>query len=231
MKMEILADPERLARRAAEWLMGMVRGEPSRVAIALSGGSTPRGLYRLLVEEESFPWSRVHWFWGDERFVPAHDPASNYRMAAEAMLSQAPIPPANIHPILTEGVGPEEAASRYERALQSFYGAERLDPARPLFDVALLGLGLDGHTASLFPGSVTLEERRRWVVPIFDANPKRITLTFPALESARTVVFLVAGKEKRAILRRWREGDRSLPAARLHPWGSLLLFADRAAAS
>ena len=113
-------------------------------AVCLSGGSTPQRLYELLAGppyRDKFPWSRTHWFWGDERFVPHDDALSNYRMVREALLSRAPIPAINIHPIPTEGISPEKAAAAYERELKSFYGAEHLDPARPLFDVNLLGLG------------------------------------------------------------------------------------------
>ncbi len=161
-KLKVLADPAALSRRVAEWMLELATATEGRFAVALSGGSTPRALYRDLAEppyRDAFPWSRAHWFWGDERFVPPDDALSNYRMVREALLSRAPIPAANIHPVPTEGLDPEAAASAYERELKSFYGAERLDPARPLFDVTLLGLGEDGHTASLFPGTAVLAER------------------------------------------------------------------------
>jgi len=155
---------------------------------------------------------------------------SNYRMVQEALLSQAPIPASNIHPIPTEGVNPEAAASAYERDLKCFYGAERLDPARPLFDVTLLGLGPDGHTASLFPGTAVLTERDRWVAAVVGAKSEaRITLTYPALESSRHAAFLIAGEEKRIIFARFRRGDNNLPAARLCPIGTLSMFSDAAA--
>jgi 6-phosphogluconolactonase len=232
---EILADPEALARRAAEWLLAEATTKEGRFAIALSGGSTPKRLYQLLARppyRDAFPWARTHLFWGDERFVPHDDPKSNYRMTREAMLSRVPIPPANIHPIPTEGMTPDEAAAAYERELKAFYGADRLDPARPLLDVNLLGLGTNGHTASLFPGTAVLEERRRWVAPVVTADEPhpRITLTYPALESSRQAAFLVAGAEKREILARFRRRDQALPAARLTPVGTLRLFADAAAA-
>jgi 6-phosphogluconolactonase len=151
-------------------------------------------------------------------------------MVREALLSRAPIPAINIHPIPTEGVSPKAAASAYERELKSFYGAERLDAARPLFDVTLLGLGPDGHTASLFPGTAVLAERDRWVAAVVGVQSEtRITLTYPALESSRRAAFLVVGKEKRAIFGRLRRGDDNLPAARLHPTGTLYLFGDAVA--
>jgi 6-phosphogluconolactonase len=232
-KLEILADPEALSHRVADWLLEMVTAKGGIFAINLSGGSTPRRLYERLAAppcRESFPWSRTHWFWGDERFVPRDDARSNYRMVREALLSRAPIPDVNIHPIPTEGLTPEAAALAYERQLKSFYGAERLDPARPLFDVTLLGLGEDGHTASLFPGTAVLAEQHNWVAAVVGAKSEtRITLTYPALDSSRNVTFLVEGRKKRAILKRLRGGDASLPAARLGPVGALRIFTDEAA--
>jgi len=233
-RLEILADPEALAHRAADWLLAAAAAKDGDFAVALSGGSTPRRLYEHLAGPrycDAFPWSRTHWFWGDERFVPQDDTLSNYRMVRLAMLSRAPIPTANIHAIPTEGVSPEGAASAYERELRSFYGADRLDPGRPLFDVTLLGLGPDGHTASLFPGTAALAERDRWVAAIVGIKSEaRITLTYPALESSRHAAFLVAGEEKRTILARLRRGDSDLPAAHLCPTGTLWLFSDVAAA-
>ncbi len=233
-KLEILADPLALARRVADWLLELATTKSDAVAIALSGGSTPRLLYERLAGapyRDAFPWYRTHWFWGDERFVPRDDALSNYRMAREALLSRAPIPEANIHPIPTKGVSPEAAASAYERELKSFYGASHLDPARPLFDVTLLGLGPDGHTASLFPGTPVLADRSRWVAAAVNAKSEaRITLTYPALESSRHAAFLVAGNDKHAIFNRLCRGDDNLPAARLRPTGMLWFFADAAAA-
>ncbi len=192
-ELEILADPEELARRVADWLLAISMARGSVFTLALSGGGTPRRLYELLAGppyREVFPWHQTHLFWGDERFVPRDDASSNYRRVRDAMLSRAPIPAANIHPVQTEGLTPEAAASDYERELKSFYGVERLDPARPLFDVNLLGLGPDGHTASLFPGTAVLEERERWVAAVAGPKHTRITLTYPALESSRHVAFL-----------------------------------------
>jgi 6-phosphogluconolactonase len=230
---EILADLEALTQRAAGWLLAAARAQEGIFAVALSGGATPRRLYEVLAEppyRDAFPWPRVHLFWGDERFVPHDDSLSNYRMVREALLSRTPIPDANIHAVPTEGLTPDAAAAAYERELKSFYGAARLDPARPLFDVVLLGLGPDGHTASLFPGSAVLGERDRWVAAVVGAKSEaRITLTYPALESSRRTAFLVAGSEKRAILARYRAGDDALPAVRLRPAGTLIVFADVAA--
>jgi 6-phosphogluconolactonase len=201
--------------------------------VSLSGGSTPKALYELLASDgfrERFPWQRVSWYWGDERFVPHDDPDSNYRMAREAMLDKVPVPPENVHPVPTDG-DPAEAAQRYERTLQEAYGAATFDPARPLFDITLLGLGPDGHTASLLPGEPVLEERKRWVAEVAHGRPEiRITMTYPAIESSRQVAFLVAGAEKAPILRAIRAGGSRVPAARVRPHGELIWFADKDAA-
>jgi len=219
VKLEVLPDATALAERAARWMREIAEATSGRIAVALSGGSTPRLLYRTLAGGD-FPWARTHWFFGDERFVPPDDPQSNFGMAREAMLSRAPA--ANIHPVPTVGLTPDTAAERYERQLHDFFGA-----ARPLFDIVLLGLGADGHTASLFPGSAVLDERTRWVRATENG---RITLTYPALESAAHAAFLVAGAEKHAALTRLIAGDGALPAARLVPEGELVVFADGCAA-
>ncbi len=231
-RIEVAADPEELAQRAARWIAGIAAAGGERIAVSLSGGSTPRRLYQLLAAApflDTLPWPRIHWFWGDERFVPPDHPDSNYRMAHEALLARAPVPPENIHRVPTSGE-PAAAARDYARRLQAFYGSETLDPARPLFDVMLLGLGPDGHTASLFPGTSVLDERRRWAAEVVGAKPEtRITLCYPALESSRHAAFLVAGADKRAALARVLAGDRELPAARLSPQGELVWFVDQQA--
>jgi len=222
--------PEDLARATAAWLRERAVAGGPQFAVCLAGGSTPRRVYELLASTERarFPWERVHWFFGDERFVPHDHPDSNFRMAREAMFDAASVPAANQHPIPTAGQ-PAQAAQRYENELHEFYGAATLDPRRPLFDVVLLGLGEDGHTASLFPGTTALQERERWVVDV--RNPKaepRISLTYPALESSREIAFLVTGAHKRDILARvW--GGEDLPAARLQGRAAPDWFIDRAA--
>lgn len=230
----VFDDAEALARAAAQWLCAAAQRSSGRFAVSLSGGSTPRRLYELLAGTDlpgEFPWRRVHWFWGDERFVPSDHPDSNYRMAREALLSRAPVAAANVHAIPTEGVSPEQAASDYEATLKRFYGGETLSRERPLFDVVLLGLGEDGHTASLFPGHAALEEAGRWVVAVRGAKKEaRITLTYPALQSSRETAFLVTGAAKTDALRRAQAGDRAIPAGRLQPAGKLRWFVDRAAA-
>jgi 6-phosphogluconolactonase len=230
---EVSKDPEALAHRVARWITDLAADSRGRFAIGLSGGSTPRRLYQLLAESpyrEALPWERVHWFWGDERFVPWDHPDSNYRMVRDALLARAPAPAQNIHGVVTTGT-PVEAARSYERTLKSYYGPDTLDPARPLFDVQILGLGPDGHTASLFPETSVLEERSRWVAEVIGARAEaRITLTYPVLQSSRHTAFLVAGAEKREILARALAGDTELPAARVRPVGELIWFADEAAA-
>jgi 6-phosphogluconolactonase len=232
-RIEVLPDPLSLAHHVAEWMTAAALAAPGPFRVSLSGGSTPKMLYGLLASDEfreRFPWQRVSWYWGDERFVPFDHPESNYRMTREAMLTKVPAPPENIHPVPTDGT-PDEAASRYERTLQATYGATVLDARRPLFDITLLGLGPDGHTASLLPGEPVLEERKRWVAAVSHGRPEaRITMTYPVIESSRRVAFLVAGMEKAVILGAIRAGGSEVPAARVRPVGELIWFADRAAA-
>lgn len=232
-RIETFPDPASLARYAAEWITSAALAAQGVFRMSLSGGSTPKTLYTLLASDEfrgRFPWARADWYWGDERFVPYDHPESNYRMTREAMLAKAPVPPENIHPVPTDGT-PEDAALRYERTLQAAYGAPVLSPARPLFDITLLGLGPDGHTASLLPGEPVLEERKRWVAAVSHGRPEiRITMTYPTIESSRRVAFLVTGKEKAPIFGAIRAGDSKFPAARVRPVGDLFWFVDHAAA-
>ncbi len=234
-RIDVSPDFEGLARRVAQWIVDLACATPGRFAIALSGGSTPKRLYQLLAAPplvKAMPWQRVHLFWGDDRFVPWDDPNSNYGMARDAMIAHVPIPPQNVHGIPFEGA-PQTAAAAYERVLKEYYGAETLDPARPLFDVVLLGMGPDGHTASLFPGKPALDETWYWAtgVPEPGLAPfvPRVTLTYPALESARSVAFVAAGADKTTMMRRVLAGERELPSARVSPVGELVWFVDRAA--
>jgi 6-phosphogluconolactonase len=229
----VFPDAEALAQAAAAWFARTLAATQGPVAVALSGGSTPKRLYEILAQDplrEVVPWERVHLFWGDERFVPQDDPRSNYRMTREAMLDHVPIPPGNVHPLPTANLSAEQAAAQYAEALARQYGAATLDPARPLFEIVLLGLGTNGHTASLFPDQPALDERERWAVSVAPpGEPVRVTLTYPALESTRRAAFLVAGAEKHPMLERLRAGDETIPAGRYQPRGELLLFADQAA--
>jgi len=226
--------PEILAGHAADWMVGLARGSGQRFSVCLAGGATPRRLYELLAAGprcDEFPWPDTHWFWGDERFVPPDHPRSNFRMAREALLCRAPVPRANIHAIPTQDVALEVAAARYEAELRHFYDARPAPEDHHLFDVTLLGLGEDGHVASLFPAMAATDERVRWVVSAVAAGGEpRVTLTRPALDRSRHVAFLVTGAAKRAAVARAWAGDQSLPVARLEPTGDVHWFVDQAAA-
>ena len=229
---DVQPNAEAVAQRAADWVLDRALATPGRFAWCLSGGSTPKATFRLMASEafrSRFPWDRTHLFFGDERFVPHDHPDSNYGMARDAMISHVPIPAIQVHPWQTD-TDPEHAALHYADTLKRFYGADTFDPSRPLFDVNFLGLGEDGHTASLFPGVAALAERVSWTAAVIGAKPEpRLTLTYPALESSRTVAFLVAGEGKRTILSQVLTAGSTLPAAGVHPTGALYWFTDKAA--
>ena len=233
-KLLVTDDPAALAREAADHILGWAKEAPGPVRIALSGGSTPKRTYQELVSARlinRFPWPKVQLYWGDERFVPPDDKESNYRMVREAMLDIAPIPPANIHPVRTVGLDADASAAAYEAELKEAYGSSTLQPDRPLFDICLLGLGDDGHTASLIPGEPVLSEQKRWVAAVGHGRPEvRITLTYPAINASRHIAFLVSGEGKRDILKQVLAGDTTKPAARLSPMGDVVFIVDRAAA-
>jgi 6-phosphogluconolactonase len=229
-----VSDPAELAKAAAERVIARIAAGGDRVAICLSGGSSPKQLYELLATDayrSRIPWQRVHWFIGDERLVGADDPLNNMAMARHAFLDRC-APVANIHPIPTDVADPDEAARRYQRELQSFYGANELDSARPLFDLVLLGVGPDGHTASLFPDYPAVEETEHWVVGVPKAHVEpfvpRVTLTLPALGSCREMLFEIAGAAKRAILTRVLGGE-NLPANRARSLAETVWLVDAAA--
>ncbi len=229
---DVQPDAAAVARHVAEWLTERALATPGRFVLGLSGGSTPKALYTLLASEPfktRFPWQRTHVFIGDERFVPPDHPDSNEGMARQALLNHVPLPPEQIYTWPTDTT-PEDGAARYARTLREFYGADTLDPARPLFDVNLLGLGEDGHTASLFPGVAALQERSAWTAAVIGAKPEpRLTLTYPVLNSARVVAFMVAGAGKKSILERALAHDTALPAVGVRPLGDLVWFVDKAA--
>ncbi len=229
-----VADPAALARTAADRLVARVDANTARIAICLTGGSSPKQLYALLASDayrDRIPWDRVHWFIGDERFVPPSDSRNNMAMARGIFLD-ACAPPANIHPIPTDAAGPDEGAERYAHELKSFYGAERLQDARPLFDLVLMGVGPDGHTASIFPDYPAARETECWVVGVPKAHVEpfvpRVTLTLPILASCREMLFEVAGADKRAILTRVLAGE-NLPANRARSIGETVWLLDQAA--
>jgi len=229
-EIEIVKDLEALSARAAELIADRIRTGRDPFRLALSGGSTPRGCYRHLAHLAQVPWEKVEIYLGDERFVPHDHPDSNYRMIRQTLLASGAVTPRAIFAVPADGV-PQDAASAYEEILRQQYGASRLRTDLPLFDLQLLGLGEDGHTASLLPGEPVLEERERWVVVVPEGRREpRITLTYPALESSRLTVFLASGAAKREMVTRARAGDPTIPAGRLKPQGDVIWLVDRAAA-
>jgi 6-phosphogluconolactonase len=223
MNVQTFSDAQALAAYVAQWLSGLARAKQGAFNVALSGGSTPRAAYEQLARDDAFPWDRTRWFFGDERFVPPDDGQSNYRMAREAMLHRAP--EKNVYPVQTVGVTPQTAALAYESELNALRGTDAL------FDVTLLGLGPDGHTASLFPGSAMLDEQTRLTGVVEGLGQTRVTLTYPALDDSLHVAFLVTGAEKRDVLKRVLSGDMSLPASRIRPKGELVFLVDSDAAA
>lgn len=231
----IFADLETLSRAAAEESARaaiQAINERQRCLIALSGGHTPSRMYELWATEyrDKIPWTRMHFFWGDERFVPAADPKSNYRMAKLSLLDRVPVPAENTHPIVTSYASADEAAQAYENTLREFFG-----DAGPTFDILFLGMGGEGHTASLFPDSLALAEQRRWVVGVRAPvdPPVRVSLTFPVLRRARATYLLVAGADKQPIIEMLKNdpkyAERELPVAMLKPEGKAIWFLDLAA--
>lgn len=232
-RIQVVEDPAQLAPTAAGWITQTLQTrlqEVDRFSLVLSGGSTPQALYRQLA---NFPyaaeinWTHLHVFWGDERCVPPDHPQSNYRMACQALLDHVPVPPEHIHRMRGE-LPPEEAARAYAQVLDQFFGERQ-----PQFDLVLLGMGADGHTASLFPHSAALQETQRWVVANYAPSQAswRITLTIPALNAAREVAFLVSGSDKASTLQRVLDGPyqpEELPAQFIQP---AVWLVDAAAAS
>jgi 6-phosphogluconolactonase len=205
--------------------------ERGRFAVVLAGGSTPETMYGILARDyiDQIDWSKVYVFFGDERSVPPHHDASNLKMASEVLLDHVPV--ANVHRIRGE-LPPEEAARAYEEELRTFFGTEDV----PRFDLILLGLGADGHTASLFPETSAIEVHDHWVVanPVLKLDTTRITLTVPVINAARAVIFLVEGEDKAEAVREVLEGDadpRAYPAKLIQPPGGPEWMVDRFAAS
>jgi 6-phosphogluconolactonase len=226
---KVYPDLEALSRAAASLLVehaNLAVAARGRFCVALSGGSTPRRTYELLAAQPfkgQAPWHRMHIFWGDERCVPLDDPRSNARMAKEAWLDHVPIPESQIHPMQCAGA-PAEAARHYEAHLRQFFGG------RPSsLDLVLLGLGDNGHTASLFPGTPVLQEIERWVAEVYVAEQDlyRVTLTAPFINQAAQVIFLVAGEAKAGVLKEIIHGPRDperLPAQLIQPRSGELLW-------
>jgi 6-phosphogluconolactonase len=239
-ELKVFDDVSALMRGAAEEIVSVARravADHGLFSWALSGGSTPRDLYRLLASDEyrgRMPWNAIHFFWGDERHVPPDHPDSNFRMAREAMLDAVPVPTGNIHRVPAEEPDASRAAAEYEAALRSFFGLA--EGEWPRFDLILLGLGKDGHTASLFPGGDAVNERQRLVVaPWVEAQKTfRITFTPPVLNHARRAMFLTAGGDKaealQAVLEGAREPERYPAQVVGEDEGNVSWWVDRAAA-
>jgi 6-phosphogluconolactonase len=235
-----LTTPQDLFQAAAEEVLRIATdavAKRGRFTIALSGGSTPKNLYTLIAANASatLPWAQMFFFWGDERHVPPEDADSNYRMAKEALLSKVPIAPGNVFPVPAEIEDAAAAADAYEQTVRKFFG---LAPGEfPRFDLILLGMGPDGHTASLFPETAALQEKSRLVVAnwVEKLKASRITFTLPVLNAARCVAFLVSGEDKAAVLHEVLEGGappEKYPSKLVKPTnGKLIWFVDRAAAS
>lgn len=235
-----LTTPQDLFQAAADEVLraaGEAISQRGRFTIALSGGSTPRSMFTLIAANASsaLPWSQVFFFWGDERHVPPEDAESNFHMAQETLLSKLPIPPANIFRIRSENPDASKAAEEYEKTLREFFAVNPV--GFPRFDLILLGMGPDGHTASLFPGTKALHEKSRLVVAnwVEKLNTSRITLTLPVLNAARCVAFLVSGGDKAPALREVLESNapaEKYPSKLVRPEdGKLIWFVDRAASS
>lgn len=233
-RVQVLSNASELARAASWYVQERVlqaERERGKVLLVLSGGSTPLPVYERLAKL-ALPWARMHLFWGDERCAPLKDSFSNYGNAQRTLISKVPIPESNVHRIQVE-LDPSEAAQAYEDELRKFFGS---DP--PIMDLILLGVGPDGHTASLFPGGPELAEDQRWVVssePPAGTEPAltRITLTLPIINQARAVLFLAAGKNKRQVtssILRVSGTGKELPAGLVRPKGELAWFLDHEAA-
>lgn len=230
----ICKDPDSVAEKAAEFFVASGRkaiGERGRFNVVLSGGSTPKLMFAKLaaiLADNQLPLDKIYFFFGDERMVPVTSDESNFRSANELLLKPLGVRERNIFRFRTE-LEPDATAADYSRLLRSHFGIES---GFPSFDLVFLGLGSDGHTASLFPGTDVLDEQEKIAasvfVPKFEAL--RLTLTFPVLNAAATVAFLVTGEDKRDVFRRVREGDGQLPVSLISPAGKFLWFVDKAAA-
>lgn len=234
----VFEDPQSLFEGAAEEFASQTTAavrSRGRFTVALSGGSTPRSLYSLLATRASLPWDKIYFFFGDERHVPPDNPESNYRMARESLLSKIPIPPENIFRVPAENPDANKAAEAYQQTLRTFFNTA--PGSFPRFDMILLGMGPDGHTASLFPGTAALQEKARWVVSNWVEKFKtdRLTLTLPVLNNAAVVMFLVSGQDKAGILKEVLEGTQPgehVPSKLIKPSnGELIWMVDRAAAT
>ncbi|MEC5147112.1 6-phosphogluconolactonase [Chitinophaga sp. 212800010-3] len=236
MELHIAKDPTQLSENVAAWISNYIQEvlqDQERFTFVLSGGNTPKQLYTLLAKapySKVIPWEKIHFFWGDERDVPFEDDRNNARMAFETLLDKVPVNPDNIHVMRTD-IGPAESAAEYEKILKSYFGEDDLT-----FDLVLLGMGDDGHTLSLFPGTEVVHEKKAWVKAFFlqAQDMYRITLTAPVVNSAACVLFLTTGANKALTLKNVIEGTfnaEKFPSQLIRPEdGELHWFVDEAAA-
>lgn len=233
-QIEIVPEKETLITRATAIVVAKIKSileKKERCTIALAGGGTPKPLYESLATH-NLPWQKIHFFWGDERYVPSNHPQSNQLMAHQALLAKVPVPPTNIHPMPTDGISPQADAARYESELRDFFAVE---PGNfPQFDLILLGMGDDGHTASLFPHTEVLKETTKAIAVGNKSGQPRLTFTVPLINQADCVLFLVVGDNKSGVLSKILSDNNleefSYPARLIQPQGELLWLLDQAAA-
>jgi 6-phosphogluconolactonase len=239
-EINIVVNYEDLCERVTEEILVLSSkkiASQGKFTMALAGGSTPKGIYECMVEpyyRNEFKWEKIHLFWGDERWVPHGDQRSNYRMVSEALISKVKIPSGNIHPVRTDACDPETSAHLYEKVIGKEFQLNKDE--FPIFDLVLLGLGQDGHTASLFPGNPALVVKDRLVVSTSQEGipEKRITLTLPVINHAAMIFFLISGQEKAGVVAEVLENKKksNYPAKMIEPYqGSVNWFLDKAAAS
>lgn len=237
MIVKVFPDLEQLSSVLAEMIMDLSQEsiqQKKTFSLVLSGGKTPRPFYHLLGEQysEKIQWNNVHLFWGDERWVPDHHLESNYAMAHELLISKIPIPKENVHPMPVDAKTPALGAEIYEKELRQYFDGIEFEETMFTFDAVILGLGEDGHTASLFPGNPALYERDKWVVPVQAPDPnltkERVTLTVPAINNSKNVFFLISGEEKKkivdSILNSVSTQRMEYPAEMVQPKGQLFWF-------
>jgi 6-phosphogluconolactonase len=235
MELHVAKDPMQLSENLAEWISEYIKQvleRQDRFTFVLSGGSTPKILYKLLASSpylETIPWQKIHFFWGDERVVPYEDDRNNAKMAYDELLSKTSALPENIH-IMRTDIDPVASAEEYEKILNNYFAGQPTT-----FDLVLLGMGDDGHTLSLFPGTEVIDETSKWATAFFldSQDIYRITLTAPIVNKAATVVFLAAGASKASVLKKVLEGERDIhqyPSQIIQPSkGRLHWFVDEAA--
>jgi len=228
-EIKIFPDKKTLIQESSAYIAGIIQQslkEQNRCTFVLAGGSTPKSLYETFASEkfkEAIEWNKVHLFWGDERCVPPDHHDSNYRMTKEALIDHINIPQENVHRIPAENE-PADTAREYEKTIKIFFGNTSQLPA---FDIILLGIGEDGHTASLFPGTQALEEKKRWVTEVYvpKIDTYRITFTYPVINNGKNVIFLVSGKTKSDVVRKiLNKEELKYPAAKVIPENGAFVY-------